>query len=141
MVNEEIVGALKSALERGESLKRAAVTLLNSGYKQEEVDEAVKFVNSPNVLSQQPQLGQIQQPSQPAQQPQMPNQPQLAPQQQQIQQPGVVQKVSNYISPTGEKDKIIIVVLITTLVFLVMLLMSIFIFKSEIIKFFSSLVG
>ncbi len=42
MVNEEIVGGLKSALERGQSLQRAMMALYNSGYKKEEIEEAAR---------------------------------------------------------------------------------------------------
>ena len=42
MVNEEILGGLKSALERGSSLEKAMLTLFNSGYKREEIEEAAR---------------------------------------------------------------------------------------------------
>ncbi len=42
MVNDEIVGGLKSALERGQSLEKAMLTLFNSGYKKEEIEEAAR---------------------------------------------------------------------------------------------------
>jgi len=42
MVNEESVGGLKSALERGQTLQKAMMTLYNSGYKKEEIEEAAR---------------------------------------------------------------------------------------------------
>jgi hypothetical protein len=45
MVNEEILAGLKSAVERGESLNRAMLTFLNSGYKKEEVEEAASHIS------------------------------------------------------------------------------------------------
>jgi len=42
MVNEELVGGLKSSLERGYSLEQSMLTLLNSGYKREEIKEAAR---------------------------------------------------------------------------------------------------
>jgi len=42
MVNDEIVGGLKSALERGYSLEKAMLTFFNSGYKREEIEEAAR---------------------------------------------------------------------------------------------------
>jgi hypothetical protein len=42
MVNEEIVGGLKSALERGQTLQMAMMSLYNSGYKKEEIEEAAR---------------------------------------------------------------------------------------------------
>ena len=44
MVNEVIVTALKNAVERGEPLESASNVMINSGYSQEEVREASKFV-------------------------------------------------------------------------------------------------
>ncbi|MCK9596102.1 hypothetical protein M0R19_02885 [Candidatus Pacearchaeota archaeon] len=45
MVNYEILEGLKIALERGESLKKATTTFLNSGYRQEEVEEAARIIS------------------------------------------------------------------------------------------------
>lgn len=42
MINEEILGGLKSALERGSSLESAMRTFYNSGYKKEEIEEAAR---------------------------------------------------------------------------------------------------
>ena len=40
MVREDLVGALKNAVERGESVNLAKMTLINAGYKKEDVEEA-----------------------------------------------------------------------------------------------------
>ena len=50
MVNEEIVIALRNAVERGENLQVAAQSLVNSGYNAIEVQEASNFVGG--VVSQ-----------------------------------------------------------------------------------------
>lgn len=42
MANQEIIGGLKSALERGYSLEQAMLSLLNSGYNREEIKEAAR---------------------------------------------------------------------------------------------------
>ena len=44
MPKEEIIGGLKNALERGETLERAKSTFINAGYNKDEVEEAAKFV-------------------------------------------------------------------------------------------------
>ena len=44
MTKEDIIGGLKNALERGETLERAKSTFINAGYKEEEVEEAAKLV-------------------------------------------------------------------------------------------------
>lgn len=40
MTKEEIIGGLKNALDRGESLERAKQSFVNAGYSQDEVNEA-----------------------------------------------------------------------------------------------------
>lgn len=40
MVNEELVGGLKNALERGDSLKSAMMSFFNAGYDKKEIEEA-----------------------------------------------------------------------------------------------------
>jgi len=42
MVNLDILGGLKSALERGDSLEKAMRALFNASYKREEIEEAAK---------------------------------------------------------------------------------------------------
>lgn len=89
MVREDILGGLRSALNRGESIKQAALSFLNAGYKQEEIDEAARTLEAERVQQPVQQLptqpGQVQQP-----------QPQPTTQ---VQQPKVVQKVSAYGQP------------------------------------------
>jgi hypothetical protein len=46
MINEDILTALRNAIERGESLQGAMNILINSGYNAKEVQEASKFVGS-----------------------------------------------------------------------------------------------
>lgn len=54
MVNEDILTALRNAIERGESLETASRILINSGYNAKEVQEASKFIGSGSVLMQEP---------------------------------------------------------------------------------------
>ena len=45
MVNEDILTALKNAVERGESLETAKEIMITSGYNEKEIEEALKFVS------------------------------------------------------------------------------------------------
>lgn len=54
MVNEEILTALKNAIERDEDLNDAGETLINAGYSSQEVEEAKNFLTR-GVLSNQPE--------------------------------------------------------------------------------------
>jgi hypothetical protein len=127
MVNEEILGGLKSALERGQSLQKAMMSLYNSGYKKEEIEEAArnlmefkpesqlqppiktvpktgKVKPAPQILAAPikprafPELHTMQVPQQPPTQLAKPTQPQ-----ENKQLP--IQKVSSYESPKP-KEKI-----------------------------------
>ncbi len=168
MVNDAILGALKSALERGESLKKAMMTLYNAGYKKEEISEAARSINE-NGLIQPQQARPVQQPmqGQPPATPQLPTtvqklaskfkqQPQqvsqyLPPQQtapaihqpqppqMQQQAPGMLQKVSGYGQPPKPQGKTIIIILGFLLLILIGILATIFLFKEELLDFFNNL--
>ncbi len=49
MVNQEILGGLKHALNRGESLEKAMLSFYNAGYRKEEIEETAKFIQSGGV--------------------------------------------------------------------------------------------
>ncbi|MBM3228469.1 hypothetical protein FJZ20_01090 [Candidatus Pacearchaeota archaeon] len=72
MANEDIVGGLRAALARGESLEKAMMSFYNAGYSKEEIEDSVQELQAPQFFGQYPQ--------QPAQQ-------SIQPQIQQIQQP------------------------------------------------------
>ncbi len=44
MPNTEILGGLKHALNRGESLEKAMLSFYNAGYTKEEIEEVAKFI-------------------------------------------------------------------------------------------------
>ena len=159
MPNEEILGGLKSAIDRGESLQKAMMTFYNAGYKKEEIEEAARFLNehpieqpqlSASAPSAKPKFGLFSKkqkpiPSAPISVPQAPIEP-VHPVQQIVsnygapQQPQQIQPVSGY-EKKEPKDKIMVVILITLLVLLLGLLASIFIFKQEIVNFFANALG
>jgi len=157
MVNEEILGALNSALARGESLKKAMMTLYNAGYKKEEISEAARSVQefTPATQPQTPQkvnqpidtkmlaptkklTSKNEQPS--AALPQQAQQ-QISPQQMQQQPQGsqIPQKVSGYGQPPKPAGKAIIIVLGFLLLILIGILATIFLFKEDLINFFNNL--
>ncbi len=49
MVNNEILGGLRHALNRGESLEKAMISFYNAGYKKEEIEEAARFIQQEGV--------------------------------------------------------------------------------------------
>jgi len=179
MVNEEVFGGLKSALERGQTLERAMLTLFNSGYKREDIEEAaralmeiqpsaqltppIKTVPMSPVIKQAPQVlapprqpksfepmtfqqqsTQIQRPIQPQIQKPIQKQPIQIQQPVQVQKP--IQKVSNYgeekqKEERPKREKAIIFILVFLLAFLLGLLAVIFLFKQQLIDYFSNFFG
>ncbi len=185
MVNDEVLGGLKSALERGESLKRAMMTMFNAGYQKAEIEEAARalvpsdmesklglleekkpLVAKTTVTSKQQKMkipsekksffqsivsSKSKQPKPEKQKMESivaPSSVQSAPQAIPVQvvsgaqgqapvfQP--IQIVSSYGEP-GPYERVIILVLIFLLIFLSGLLATIFIFKQELLSFFSSI--
>ncbi len=146
-MNEEILGGLKSALERGESMKKAMMTFFNSGYKKEEIEEAARALSeSKPVVETKPQVPVMPEKKQvpsPKTSPETP--PKQTPQKvssygKQIpvnQPPKPAQKVSTYDTTKDAKGKKIIFILFFLLAFLVVLLILIFLFKQQLIDFFS----
>ena len=49
MVREDILGGLKNALERGESMQDAKASLISAGYSQAEVEEALATLEKVQV--------------------------------------------------------------------------------------------
>jgi outer membrane biosynthesis protein TonB len=165
MVNDDIVGGLRSAINRGESLRRAMMTFYNAGYKKEDIEEAAKFFSEHpeeekpatpvtivpakknlfgNIFSKKPEEKKVPPKEMPI--PVAPTPPVSQPSPQIVSHYGEktepVQKVSNYEKPEREpKDKILIAILVTVLIFLLGILAAIFLFKQQIINFFSSVLG
>ena len=44
MPNQEILGGLRAAINRGESLEKVMTSFYNAGYKKEEIEESAKFI-------------------------------------------------------------------------------------------------
>ena len=117
MVRMDIVAGLKNAVERGYSLEVAKQTLRNSGYNEQEIQEASNYLTGGQINTQQVQSYQAE--SQETQQ-------------SQIQQP-----------PKIDKKKFPFLLLFLLLIFLVLvsfLVLSI-IFKEELITLFRNLFG
>jgi len=110
-MRQDILGALQSALIRGETLKRAMMTLYNAGYKKNEIEEAAAELQQ--IIQQQSPVAQLK-PSQPIQQPVQPN----------------------FEKP---KSKIKIILLIILLIILIGMLVGVFLFKTELIEFLNNL--
>ncbi len=126
MIKQDILGGLKLAISKGESLKQSMISFHNAGYKKENIENAART------------LLQIQRPqqTQPAQHKKFIPQPKK-----QILQPvKTIQKVSGYgQEPTKLKQKLVLFLFIFILIILLGTLASIFIFKSDVMNFLNRL--
>jgi len=131
MVNEEILGGLKSALNRGESLRQSMMSFYDAGYKKEDIEAAARALQEPESGQPARQTQQTQN-AQPVQQ--IKSKPEAMPQ-----QPiRTVQRVSNY----GQEDfkpgrEWVLFVMVALLLVLVGILAAVFLFKAELTEFFN----
>lgn len=149
MVNEDIFEGLKVGVSRGEPLSRAVQSFYNAGYPKNEVDEAAHFLQSyggtnPNIPQQQP-MQQKQQMPQPPKTQQVPSQPPIQnqqPSQQPVQKPKTqnVQNVSNYELKKPYNNALIAGIIIA-LVILLGTLVSLVMFREQLVQMLNSLFG
>jgi uncharacterized surface anchored protein len=143
VVKDDILGGLKSALERGESLKRAMNTLFNSGYEKAEIEEAARALSSQPPI--QPIVSTPEKISKISEAPSFSSKPIKEKKEKKPftlfnnlfrkKSPETIQKVSSY----GENgDRKLIIILVISLILLVASLLLIFIFKQQLIDLFSS---
>lgn len=117
MVKEEILEGLKYAVAKGEPLAEAMMSFYNAGYLKEDVEEAARAL-------QAPQLPQTQQLIQPGQQQAQPEQ---------LQAPvRVVQRVSEYRERPKTAGKALIIILVFFLISLLGILVAVFLFRDEL---------
>jgi hypothetical protein len=156
MVREDIVGGLKLALLRGESLKEAMMSFYSAGYKKEDIEEAARIavqlfkklpVEKDSIKEKKPAFGEfntfdkkpLQMPEPlkyTEQKPVITTQKKIHPISNEFEK-GVIQKVSRY--EDKKKKSLIVPFLIFLLVILLSVLTSIFLFKEKIIEFFNSI--
>jgi len=135
MVNEDILGGIEEAVENGSTLESAMMSFYNAGYLKEDIEWAAKsyqiqesarstrwlnpFKGGTSSVSGK---GSSSNPSQVLKNPST----------------KVVQNVSSY-EASQFKDKIILIVLISSFVALLGILAGIFLFKEQVVDFFNSL--
>ncbi len=165
LTNQEILGGLKSALERGQTLKQAMMSFYQAGYKKEEIEDAAraylylqKGVSEAQVLNE----GKVKTAEENKT---VKSQEKISPQKDEkiiskiaeTKVPGgflemkkeepkkVVQKISGYeskpVKPINAKSKALTVVLVVTLAVLLGILALVFLFKSELVNFINGLFG
>ena len=140
-MREDILGALKSALIRGETLKKAMMSLYNAGYKKNEIEETAAMLQqmtSQTYVAQTNSTKQIQQSSQKTSPQNIQSSPsKTSPIIQQIPQLNYPNQASQYGSPNFGKSasKIKIVFISLILIILIGLAVGVFVFREELIEF------
>ncbi|MCL5730107.1 MAG: hypothetical protein M1165_00890 [Candidatus Pacearchaeota archaeon] len=154
MVNDDILGGLKSALSRGYSLEKAMLSFFNAGYKREEIEEAAKTLQMETARSSKEIQPQPIWSGQESNQPAKPNsnKPQLKvpvqqanrisgiyapPAKKQVQE--VAQTGVSAYRSQGQKTSAITIILVILLVLLLGILGIMYLFKDQIIQFFNGL--
>ncbi|MCK4552921.1 hypothetical protein KAT80_01835 [Candidatus Pacearchaeota archaeon] len=146
-MREDILGALKSALIRGETLKKAMMTLYNAGYKKNQIEESAAALQQ--IIQQQKPVAQAK-PSQSIQQPKRIQkvsdygQTSTKLQQTPIAQVKPLQPIQEFVQPSFQpiqqpvQSKIKIILIIFSLIILIGILVGSLLFSSELIEILNS---
>lgn len=134
LVREDILGGLKSATERGESLEKAMKTFHNAGYKKEDIEEAAQsFQKIQNTISQTSIVEKTIKPLNKIQ-PQVTNKENDAHK--------TIQKISNYGKEKPKSgNKILILGAIFIALFLIGSVIIGLLFKEELINLIKNFLG
>lgn len=159
MIDEEILGGLRAAISRGESLEKAMMSFYNSGYKKEKIEEAARSLQmherQPVQIQPKKTINQgIQKPRKLTRKEKREKKkleksknksiikksqiPQSNIKKKPSRPQPTKQSVSNYESQ-NPREKLLIIVLVTLLFFLLAILGTIFFFKDELITLFNNL--
>lgn len=166
MVNQEIVEGLRTALGRGYSLEQAMMSFFNAGYKKEDIEEAARALythpsqplshpgkatpkeakkpigHKTKPMETHPQQHQTQQISKPKKLPQRAFQGAMQKNQEKEEGKPVdqaVDKISKYEEKTKPRGKMMTIILIIVLIALIGALAGIFLFREQLIDFFTGL--
>jgi len=150
MSNQEIIGGIRSAVERGENLKSAMMTFYQAGYSKIEIEEAAKAYLSQTGKVPEMSMKRIQETKDnskkkplPIPAPNSKNNSTPIPAPKKIIDKKIPQNVSGYgkIKPRKENSKALTLTLIIILGMLLLGLVLVFLFKDEFIVFFNKLFG
>jgi len=168
LTNQEILGGLKAAIGRGQSLKQAMMSFYQSGYKKEEIEDAARaylYLQKGNseaqVLNKNPLnesskketnkkikkgfFGSKKKDEKQFSAIAKTKAPSSIERKEPEEKKKIVQKISSYESPKNVsvklKSKALTTVLVVTLIVLVIILGLIFLFKAELVNFINGLFG
>ena len=133
MVNEDILGGIETAVAEGESFESAMMGFYNAGYSKEDIEWAAKafqlnqFREGPTKIQSNPKAPIFVEPKKEIIQNQF------------IKKPYIKQNVSNYEQASQFKERIILIVLVSSFVLLLGILAGVFVFKEQLVSFINNL--
>jgi hypothetical protein len=143
MVKEEIVAGLKYAVAKGDSLPKAMMSFYNAGYSKQDIEEAARALQIPQLPQTQTQP--IKQPAKPSAQPiKKPiRQAYASSQPSQYYQPApapvVIQRVSAYEKRPRSGGSVLMILLVFLLVVLFGILIAVFLFRDQLADFLGNI--
>lgn len=149
--NQEILGGLKTAIERGETLKDAMMTFYQAGYDKYEIEDAARaYLNQQRSGEDGLNVGQRLQPSVPEKKEEIKRQEMNKPVE--AQNMPIIEKkreltqqvASAYTGmkkPAPTKNNAVTIILILVLLMLVGVLAAVFLFRNELVDFINKMFG
>ena len=147
-MKDEILGGLKSAMSRGDSLQQAMQSFYNAGYDKKDIEEAARALHSQLHQEQIKKTQETQEPLKQvgkSQESMGAQQPISSKTQKQVMQPQkTIQKVSDYDSVNQKeknprKKRIILIAFLLTI--LLVILAGIFFFRENLLGLFNRFFG
>lgn len=117
MPKEEIIEGLKYATSKGDTLEKAMMSFFNAGYTKQEIEDAARFLVSPQITTTNVQNNKQSKGSG-------------------LQIP---QRVSNY--GTKPKGKAVTIILVILLIMLLGVLVGVFLFRDELANFLNNFIS
>lgn len=140
MVNEDILGGIEVGSAKGESIESIMMGFYNSGYSREDIEWAAKAFQLnqfkvPGAISQAQHfssfLGKKDDKGSP--------QKESSSAQVLRSSPYVKQHVSSYDQASQFRERVILIVLVSSLILLLGILVGVFLFKEQLVSFINSL--
>jgi hypothetical protein len=137
MVNEDILGGIEKGVEKGETLEYAMMSFYNAGYQREDIEWAAKAFQMQDIAKRTQWSAE---PFKREEKKEATSDKNLQIETNQfIKKPTkVIQNVSNY-GASQFREKVILVVLISSFLALLAILAGIFLFRTQVVDFFNSL--
>ena len=134
----ELIGGIKNALERGESPQEIKQSFLNSGYSLQEIEQALKPTEPPQT--QPPQINPPQEPTLQQTQPQIQYQEQIPepnqPPQPESTQPQTLQQQNQQPTPQRKKSNLFIIIAIIISIIVIIIAGIVGLYWNKIINLF-----